>query len=162
MQITVTPKDLIERCLWANYEYYILKNTPQAEVNVIIEKNAPIQISEKDAFVIGLLKVIYTNNLVHKFNQYIKSILEAKSFPHPSSSKKLIGRDSLVESVEKFSKTFPSAYVPDKVWEKEIEKVTAYISELKERIQGLDVVVVQDWACVNADSIRKMLMEHHG
>lgn len=161
MTITVTPKDLIERCVWAAYEYYVLKNPPQAEVNIIIEKNEPFEIKEKDAFVIGLLKVIFTSNLSHKFNQHIKAILEAKSFPMPSTNKRLIGRDILMMGIDKFMKGFPDAYKPDVLWEKEMEQVKEYITRLKDSIITLDVVVIQDLACVNAESVRKLLTEHH-
>lgn len=162
MKITLTPKDLIERCLWANYHYYVLKNMPVASVNALIEKNELFSIDEKDAFVIGLLKVIHTDNLVHKFNQHIKAIIEAKSFPTPATNKRLIGRDVLVNGIDKFMKSFPESYKPNTKWRNEMDKVVKYIDDLKKKIWELEVVIIQELACINSLSVLKLLNEHHG
>ena len=81
MEITITPEDLIRRCVWDNYTYYILGSEKEAER--ILKENQQISITERDALIIGLLKVIETDNLIHKFNTYIFEILTNKSVHSP-------------------------------------------------------------------------------
>ena len=66
MQITIQPEELIKMCLWDSYVYYILGSDKEAEK--ILKENKEMAISERDALIIGLLKVIETDNLIHKFN----------------------------------------------------------------------------------------------
>ena len=56
MQITILPEDLIRRCVWDNYVYYIVGSEKEAEK--ILLENKETQISERDALVIGLLDAI--------------------------------------------------------------------------------------------------------
>jgi NAD(P)H-hydrate epimerase len=78
MIIKIHPEDIIKRCLWDHYVYYILGGSDK-EAEKILKENAEIEVSEKDALVIGLLKVIETDNLIHKFNGYVMELLTNKS-----------------------------------------------------------------------------------
>ena len=69
MQIKILPEDLVRRCLWDSYVYYVLGSDKDAEQ--LLKENKEFEISERDALVIGLLKVIETSNLIHKFNTYV-------------------------------------------------------------------------------------------
>ena len=71
MKISVTPEDLVRRCLWDHYVYYIVGSDKEAEK--ILKENVEFEVSEREALVIGLLKVIETDNLIHKYNTYIDS-----------------------------------------------------------------------------------------
>ena len=66
MQIKVTAEDLIRRCVWDNYVYYIVGSEKEAEKK--LKENSEFELSERDALIIGLLKVIETDNLIFKFN----------------------------------------------------------------------------------------------
>ena len=66
MKITICASELIKRCLWDNYVYYIVGSEKEAEK--ILKEELQFEISERDALVIGLLKIIETKNLIHKFN----------------------------------------------------------------------------------------------
>ena len=77
MQIKVSPEDLIKRCVWDHYVYYVLGSDKNAEQ--LLKENKEFEISERDALVIGLLKVIETSNLIHKFNTYVVEFLTNKS-----------------------------------------------------------------------------------
>ena len=73
MKISVTPEDLVRRCLWDHYVYYIVGSDKEAEK--ILKENVEFEVSEREALVIGLLKVIETDNLIHKYNTYIEKFL---------------------------------------------------------------------------------------
>ena len=45
----------------------------------ILKTNNEFILSEKDAIVIGLLKVMETDNLIHRFNDYLMYILSIRS-----------------------------------------------------------------------------------
>ena len=77
MNIKVTPEDLVRRCLWDHYVYYVVGSDKEGER--ILKENKEFEITEKDALVIGLLKTIETENLIHKFNTYIVDLLSNKS-----------------------------------------------------------------------------------
>ena len=61
MQIQVFPTDLVVRCCWDSYVYYVLGSDKDAEL--ILKENKEFEISERDALVIGLLKIIETSIL---------------------------------------------------------------------------------------------------
>ena len=54
MTIRIYPEDIIKRCLWDNYVYYILGGSDK-EAEKILKENTEIEVTEKDALVIGLL-----------------------------------------------------------------------------------------------------------
>ena len=73
MQIKITPEDILKRGLWDYYTYYIIGN--EKESQELLKNNKEFIISEKDAIVIGLLKVMETDNLIHRFNDYLIYVL---------------------------------------------------------------------------------------
>ena len=77
MKIILCAEDLIRRCVWDSYVYYVLGSDKDAEQ--LLKENKEFEISERDALVIGLLKVIETSNLIHKFNTYVVDFLTNKS-----------------------------------------------------------------------------------
>jgi len=77
MKITIRPSGIIKRCCWDAYVYYVLKSDKEGQK--LLEADEEFEISEKDALVMGLLKVIETDNLIHKFNGYIVEVLMNKS-----------------------------------------------------------------------------------
>lgn len=160
MKILVTPKDLIERCVWYEYEFYILKDMPLEERKRIIRENKEFEISERDAFVIGLTKVIYTDNLNHKFNEYVESILKNKSFEHSvNDTRKFINKNLIISEVSKFMNKFPSAYEPNAHWKAQIETTSQYVETIKEKIAKLPITVVQEYEMVSSISVQRLL-EH--
>jgi len=88
MEITLQADELIKRCVWDNYVYYVVGSEKESEK--ILKENQIIKLSERDALVIGLLKVIETDNLIHKFNTYVVEILSNKSIQSPQKEYLLI------------------------------------------------------------------------
>ena len=103
MQILVTPEDLIRRCVWDNYVYYIVGSEKEAEK--LLKENSVFEISERDALVIGLLKVIETDNLIFKFNTHIVEILSNKSAKEKELL--LMRKRTFDTAVDKFLDKFP-------------------------------------------------------
>ena len=55
MIITVTPEDLIRRCLWADYKRFALNKKSEQEIQLLVKENKPISITEDLGYAIGLL-----------------------------------------------------------------------------------------------------------
>lgn len=166
--LSITTRGIIERGLWSNYLYYIAHTSTQEEREAMVRDNTVINISERDAYLIGLLKVIYTDNVCHMFNRYLGTMLVNKSFTE-KSGKQLIDRDVLLVAIDRFHNEFPPYYVPDAMWAAEIKKSMAYAMELKESLMGLrkhkdsndDMMIVQDRICVAVASVKKLLVHNH-
>ncbi len=103
MQITLTPEDLIRRCVWDNYVYYTVGSDKEAEK--ILKENKEFTLSERDALIIGLLKVIETDNLIFKFNTYTVELLTNKSIKEKDFL--LIRKKTFDIAVDKFLDKFP-------------------------------------------------------
>jgi hypothetical protein len=62
MKIVLCAEDIVKRCLWDTFTYYIVGSEKEAEK--ILKENKEFERSERDAIVIGLLKVMETDNLI--------------------------------------------------------------------------------------------------
>jgi hypothetical protein len=130
MTITVLPEDLIKRCVWDHYVYYVLGSDKEGEK--ILKENKEFEITEKDALVIGLLKTIETENLIHKFNTYIVDLLSNKSINNNQQT--LLRKRTLETSVDKFLDKFPDYWTPDLVFKKSLIDLVDYIDIFKKLV----------------------------
>lgn len=157
MQIKVCPTDLVVRCLWDHYVYYILGSEKEAEE--ILKKNQEFEISERDALVIGLLKSIETENLIHKFNTYLVDFLANKSINN--ATQVMIRKKSLEVFVEKFLDKFPDYWVPDTVYKKSLSELVDYIDDFKNKIEKLEITKISDqfgtYEFVVSNNVKKLL-----
>jgi hypothetical protein len=140
MQLKVYPIDLIKRCVWDSYVYYVVGSDKEAQK--ILEENREIEISERDALVIGLLKVIETDNLIHKFNSYIVEILTNKSAKN--SGQLLIRKRVLDLAVDKFLDKFPDYWTPSAQWSKALKDLVEYVDIIKSNVEKLEVHSIVD------------------
>jgi len=135
--ITITPEDLIRRCLWSNYKRFVLKDKVEQEIRLIVKENKPLALSENDAYVIGLLKVIETDNLIHRFIVHMKEIINIKS---NIFNKNVYLSIKVVENeLESFKKRFPDYWEADPVYKKSIADVIEYICGLQDLIKNLEI-----------------------
>ena len=153
----ILPEDLARRCLWDSYVYYVLGSDKNAEQ--LLKENAEFEISERDALVIGLLKVIETPNLIHKFNTYIVEFLTNKSI---NQGKDVIVRKKALESsIDKFIDKFPDYWVPNTEYKKSLTELVDYIEVFKTGLEKVDVLKVTDQfgthEYVNSNNIKKLL-----
>ncbi len=140
MKITITPEDLVRRCLWDHFVYYILGSDKNAEI--MLNENKELELSEKDALVIGLLKTIETDNLIHKFNTYVVDFLTNKSINN--SNQVLIRKKALEISVDKFLDKFPDYWIPNTIYKKSLSELVDYLEDFKIKLEKLDVQKVTD------------------
>lgn len=140
MKITLYADEIIKRCCWDSYVYYVVGSDKEAQK--ILEENQEIEISERDALVIGLLKVIETDNLIHKFNTYITEILTNKSTA--TSGQLLIRKKVLDLAIDKFLDKFPDYWMPSVNWSKALVDLTQYINNIKADVDNLEVHNIVD------------------
>jgi hypothetical protein len=156
MVIKIFPEDIVKRGLWDNYVYYIVNSEKEAEK--ILKENKEFIISERDALVIGLLKVIETDNLIHKFNTYIIEILTNKSIKEEDLL--LIKKKTLDSTVEKFLDKFPN-YWDSKEWIKPLKELNEYIDSFKNDIENMKTHIIDDKNIThefyNSSAIKKIL-----
>ena len=119
MQIKVTPEDLIRRCVWDSYVYYILGSDKEGQK--LLEGNEEFEITERDALVIGLVKVIETDNLIHKFNNYVNELLTNKT--KKEEDLLLINKKSMDTAVDKFLNKFPDYWEPSVRWASSLKEL---------------------------------------
>lgn len=157
MKITIFPDEIIKRGLWDTYAYYIVGSEKEAER--ILKEGNEIEISERDGLVMGLLKIIETTNLVHKFNTYTVEFLTNKSIK--SGDALLVRKKALDLSVDKFLDKFPDYWEPNSAWVKSLNELVEYINDYKVEMDKLEVFEVEDKNVVyefyNSNAVKKLL-----
>jgi hypothetical protein len=158
MTIKIYPEDIVKRCLWDNYVYYILGGSDK-EAERILRENGEIEISEKDALVMGLLKVIETDNLIHKFNGYIMELLTNKSLKEKDML--LIRKKTFDLAVDKFVEKFPDYWEPNSLFRRGLEDLVVYVENIKKDVDCLEICKIVDknvtYEFYNSNSVRKLL-----
>ena len=142
MQIIVTPNDIIQRCLWDSYKKFCLFDNNEEEIESIIENNKPISLSENDSYVIGLLKVVETDNFVHRFNEDILEYLQIKSSIIESDL--FINKSSIVKFTSTYLDKFPPYYKPSFNYKSGLDELIIYIGKLKTNIEQMELVSIEN------------------
>jgi hypothetical protein len=141
MQILITPNDIIQRCIWDKYKKFCLYDKSEDFIKNIIEDNQIISISEEDAYAIGLLKIIETDNLVHRFNENILDILQIKS--NIIQDELFINKNTMNKEIETYLNKFPDTYKPPFNYMKALEELKLYIKNIEEKILKIEVFNVK-------------------
>jgi hypothetical protein len=157
MQITVTPEDLIRRCVWDYYVYYIIGSDKEAEK--ILKENKEFVLSERDALIIGLLKIIETDNLIFKFNTYIVELLTNKSIKEKELL--LVRKKTFDTAVDKFLDKFPDYWEPNTSYTNSLKDLVDYINAIKSEVEKLEIHKIVDknmtYEFYNSNIIKKLL-----
>jgi hypothetical protein len=157
MKIKIFPDEIVKMCLWDNYVYYVLGSEKEAEK--ILKENTEMEISERDALIIGLLKVVETDNLIHRFNDYLVHFLTVKSIKE--GDQVLTRKKSLEFALEKFLDKFPDYWTPPLSYKVGIQDLIAYIDKLKVNVDELEIIKLTiqnvNYEFYNANVIKKML-----
>lgn len=159
MQLILTPQDIILRCLWDRYRKYCISKLSDSEVEKIIEENKPRIISEEDGYVIGLLKIIETDNLIHAFNEYIIDILQFKS--SVINNELYINKKVIIKEINNFTNNFPASFKAPFNYKVAIDDLIKHIGRIETTVGQLeefncktnDKIVIY----VNSKHIRKCL-----
>lgn len=156
MKILITPNDLIKRFIWDKYEYFCLDGKNTAEINKIIEENLEFEINEDDAFVIGLTNVVYTTEVVYKFKQFLREILDNKNF---EQDKRLyINRQILLDCVYDFKNKIPKKWSSDDVvFNNGLGLLPEVYAAFEKGVNGLTTLNVQEWPCVKYAQVKKII-----
>jgi hypothetical protein len=140
MRIFITPKDIIERCLWCNYKRFILKEKDETVLRDIIEKNEEHEINENDAYVIGLLKYIKTENLIHRFKIEIEEMVKIKSTIIKLEPKDMVmvNKNVIIKDINDFRTRFPNYDTMDATYKNAVDELSNFIDKLL-----LDISLIQ-------------------
>lgn len=159
MQIIVTPNDIIQRCLWDKYKKLILYDKPEDEIKKLVDENKPFSLTEEDAYAIGLLRIIETDNLVHRFNENILDVLQIKS--NIIKDELYINRTTIIREVSTYMNKFPEYFKPPFNYKQAIEELKVYIEVVDKEISKLEIINVKNkdkmFAYFRSKDIRKCL-----
>lgn len=157
MRILITPEDIVKRCLWDTYVYYILGSEKGAQA--LLLENKELELSERDAIVIGLLKVMETDNLIHRFNDYLIHFLTVRSMKEKDEI--LVKKKSLETAIEKFLDKFPDYWTPSTGWSNSLKDLVEYINQLREKIEKLEIIKMTiqniNYEFYTSNSVKKLL-----
>lgn len=157
MTIKIYPEDIVKRCLWDNYVHYVVGSEKEAEK--ILRENKEMEVSERDAFIMGLLKIMETDNLIHKFNSYVIELLTNKS--HKEKDYLLVKKKVFDFAVDKFLDKFPDYWEPNSLYTKSLKELVEYIDSLKLEVEKLEIHNIVDknitYEFYNSNTIRKLL-----
>jgi hypothetical protein len=144
MIITITPDDLVKRCLWNNFNRFCLKDESQEDKEKLLEKNQPFSLSEDDAYVIGLLKIVETDNIIHRFKQDINEIIRIKSTLQKIDDEQiiLINKSTIINDCLNFKNNFPEYYNNDVEFKDKISELNEFINSKVKEIDGLKQIEI--------------------
>jgi hypothetical protein len=157
MTIKIYPEDIVRMCLWDHYVYYIVGSEKEAEK--LLKENKEMELSERDALVIGLLKVIETDNLIHKFNTYVMEFLTNKSIKEKEYL--LVRKKTFDLALDKFVDKFPDHWEPNSYWSKSLKELVEYVEGMKILIEKLEIHKIVDknvtYEFYNSNNVKKLL-----
>lgn len=174
MKLIIKPSDLIKRFIWDKYQHFCLKGKTYKEIDSIILEDKEFQISEEDAFVIGLTNVLYTDHVVYKFKQHLKEILENKSFDNKEeienddddddeiyhAVKLMVSKQLMIDSANDFLNKIPKVWDITKesnIFQNEINQITDLTKIFIEKINKLPVTIIQNWPSIKYVSAKKTI-----
>lgn len=157
MQIKIYPEDLVRMCVWDHFVYYVVNSEKEAEK--LLKENKELELSERDALVIGLLKTIETDNLIHKFNTYIVELLSNKSSKEKDLL--LVRKKTLDTAIDKFVDKFPDYWEPNAKWTYSLKELVEYVNSIKTEVEKLEIHKIVDknvtYEFYNSNNIKKLL-----
>lgn len=136
MKIFITPEEIVRLCLWDLYSYYIVGSEKESEK--ILKENKEIELSEKDAYVIGFLKTMESENLIHKFNLYITDYLTTRSVKEKEGV--YIRKKTIESAIEKFLSKFPSYWEPSSLFKQSLEELKVYVEKFSNALEKMETV----------------------
>jgi hypothetical protein len=133
MQILITPSDIIKRCLFLEYKRFILKDMKEDEIKNIVLEDKPIILKEDDAYVIGLLKIVETPNLIHRFKEHIEEVLKIRS--NIVDNKLYIKVNDILREIINFKNCFPDYFITSFEYKKGIDELKNFIDKLYPEVE---------------------------
>ena len=157
MRIFVYPSDLVKYCIWDHFVYYIINSEKEAEK--LLKEDKELEISEKDALVMGLFKIIKTDNLIHRFNDYLVNFLSSRSIKEKTDL--LIKKKTLESSIQKFLDKFPEYWKPPVNYANSLKELKKYIDAFSSDLKELNIINVNilnvSYEFYSSNSVKKLL-----
>lgn len=141
MQILITPEDIIRRCLWLDYKRFCLKEKGEEELREVIEENKPFILKEEDAYVIGLLKIVETPNLIHRLKDHIDEVLKIRS--NIFNNKLFIIKSIALKEIGQFVQKFPEGFKAPFEYKKGIEDLKVFSEKIYGEVDKLPTQAFQ-------------------
>lgn len=161
MQILITPDDIIKRCLWLEYKRFCLKEKSEDEIKKLIEENKPTIIKEEDAYVVGLLKVVDTPNIVHRFKEHMYEVLKIKS--NIFNNKLFIIKSVVLKEISSFKTRFPEGYKAPFEYKNGIEELNVFVDKIYVEVDKLPTHAFQNqdriYTYVSSNSVKDIVEE---
>jgi len=136
MKIFITPEEIVRLCLWDLYSYYIVGSEKESEK--ILKENKEIELSEKDGYVMGFLKTMETDNLIHKFNLHVTDYLTTRSVKEKEGI--YIRKKTIETSVEKFISKFPPYWEPTPLFKQSLDELHKYVDRFLKAVDKMETV----------------------
>lgn len=156
MKILITPSDLIKRFVWDQYVEYVLDGKNTVDINKIIKDDEEFEISEDDAFVIGLTNVVYTTEVIYKFKQFLREILDNKNFEQ--DNRLYINKQFLLNSIQDFKNKIPKGWISDdNKLNEELTQLPDVYAAFEKGVNALITINVQEWPCVKYAQVKKII-----
>ena len=161
MQILITPDDIIKRCLWSDYKRFCLRDKTNEEINKIIEDDSVVVLSEDDAYVIGLLKIVETPNLTHRFKDHIDDILKIRSTIY--NNKLYIIRSVIIKEISSFKERFPDNFKASFEYKAGIEELKTFSNRILDEAEKLPTHNFQNqdriYTYVSSNQVKNLIDE---
>lgn len=161
MNIILTPEDIIKRCLWLNYKRFCLKGKTDEEINKIIEENQPVSLKEEDAYVIGLLKIVETPNLVHRLKEHMDEVLKIRS--NIFNNKLYIIKSVTLKEISQFVLRFPDSFKAPFEYKKGIEELKVISEKFYTEVDSLPIFSFQSndktYTYVSSNAVKDIIDE---
>jgi hypothetical protein len=159
MKILIKPEDIVKRCLWESYQDYILKGKMK-NAEEYFKKNEEFEISEEDALVIGLIKVLETPKISHRFKQNFAHYMNLKVIKNGVTY--YCNKGTMNDFIQKFKNNFPVEYVcSDNKFKKGINEGMEFVQSFEDQINKLanHTVIINDTkqTCYAASDLKKIL-----
>lgn len=157
MQIKIYPEELVKCGVWDSFTYYLIGDDKKSQK--ILEENIEFELSEKDALIIGILKVLETPNLIHRFNQFITDYLNIKS--QRQVKLLLVRKKGILGVTDKFLNKYPDYWTPSSEYEKGLTELVSYLNDFRDGVEALEIHKVTDQFgthdFINSAHVKKIL-----
>jgi len=136
MKIMMKPSDIVKRGLWDTYVYYVVGSEKESEK--LLSEDKEFELSERNGIVIGLLKVMETDNLIHRFNDYFIHFLSIKSMK--DGDEILVKKKSVELAIINFREKFPTYWNCEINWKMGLKDLDLYLNDLIIKIEKLELL----------------------
>lgn len=111
-----------------------MKNKSDDEIRKIVEDDVPFTITEEDAFVIGLLKIVETDNLIHRFKVDMTEVISIKSTI--LQDRVFMNKGVIIKEILAYKNHFPEYFKSDR-YKNAISELYTFINELHKKVEKL-------------------------